>query len=560
MSTKNLISIASILWILLCSSAMAKGKFIEQKTVSQSPYYTGNKEAEQLQYKPAKEWLEQHTDKERQELVIRSQGFLIDDKRVGKEVTRIANRLLAQWPGKRPEINLFIGAQSSPLMYGASTSAAGEIFLRYGVLVQAESEDEVAAVIAHELSHVLLEHNKKLNYRKWAKETVDTVSEARELYSLANSMEYDKENRKINTDERAVSADLKKIASQSNVAEKFYASAHASMFSRSAEYEADILALDLMIAAGYAPRAMLITLERISHSYELANKVRKTLQEANRSFMDQQIKQLNAAIKTDDPEQLKSDTAISETLGKLEKQGIALSVGWLSRSHPNTDKRMTKVSDYLYSNYNRKVRRRRLDHNSMDAFRTGYNGAVIQNIAAASQSLSSLFADDLSDAEKLAKQAISGPTAENAFSRYAAYSVRSAQGKTKLALLNLEKMNTDDWIPIDESMELANVYLTEKKFPQAWKLIETQEGYFGEIDSFFPLKIKLALATKQMEKATDTASRCYKKHKIDNKIANQCAQLAGLDVKKKKSNPFGGLGSMLNKISSQDTRTTAVAQ
>jgi Zn-dependent protease with chaperone function len=540
----------SISLLSICASAATAEKFIEQKKIHKSEFYTGINDTLQLTYLKPGQWLDNHQMEDRNNMVIQNKGFLIEHKGLHQEVTRIANRLLEQWPGRSPEIGIFITAQSSPMLYSAETSASDEIFLCYGVLLQAESEDEVAAVLAHELSHILLEHNDKLNYKKWASSFTKNAAQVSSLYSMADNLEYDKSSGELTSDEKNIARDLRKVTAQRKVAGTFYQSAHASLFSRSAELEADKLAVDLLILAGYSPRAMVVTLERIGHSYNLSTGFEELLMNSTQELMTNQVQSVSAAISSNNIDSINTDKALNDALKGAEIKGLDIALGFLSNSHPNTDKRINKVSSYLFAEYKRKDRSRPLRAESMAPFREGENARVLANIKAANESLSALFSKDTSLAEQKAKAAISGPTSNYAYTRYAAYTVRQALGERKLALINLERIGLDQWIPINESMELSELYINERKFAAAEALIKVNESYFGEIDRYYPTNIKLELARDNKGQATTIANACYEKKGIDSDIAEQCAALAGIEITEKGKNPFSkliGFSKSLNK-------------
>ena len=68
----------------------------------------------------------------------------------------VMSRLVAVSPIERAPVRVFL--QATP-QWGASTSADANVYLNLGLLMGLENEDELAAVLAHELSHVILRHH-----------------------------------------------------------------------------------------------------------------------------------------------------------------------------------------------------------------------------------------------------------------------------------------------------------------------------------------------------------------------------------------------------------------
>lgn len=132
----------------------------------------------------------------------------------------------------------------------AFATSGGHILITRGLLKCAESEDALAAVIAHEVSHVVLGHSIK------ALETNKKVSgftdKWKQIVSSADSVLGEKLTSSLE-DFTSLVDDL-----ASNVFEKGY--------SQTQEFEADSKALQLMAVAGYNPNAMVRMLEKIKQN------------------------------------------------------------------------------------------------------------------------------------------------------------------------------------------------------------------------------------------------------------------------------------------------------
>jgi Zn-dependent protease with chaperone function len=94
----------------------------------------------------------------------RSAGKLNTDKALTARVKRVAQRLIAQTPVFRPdaakwkwEVNV---AQTQEL--NAYAMAGGKIMVYSGLVTRLQlTDDEMAAVIGHEIAHALREHSRK---------------------------------------------------------------------------------------------------------------------------------------------------------------------------------------------------------------------------------------------------------------------------------------------------------------------------------------------------------------------------------------------------------------
>lgn len=108
-----------------------------------------------------------------------------------------------------------------------------EVYIYRGLLEQVETDDELAAVISHEIGHIVNSHI--------ARQTI--VNTAVSNIPTSNS------NEKV-----AVGV---AVAKQLSVLK----------FSRNDEYEADLSGVDLMVKAGYNPLAMISVLNKICGNY-----------------------------------------------------------------------------------------------------------------------------------------------------------------------------------------------------------------------------------------------------------------------------------------------------
>ena len=159
-----------------------------------------------------------------------AQGALNQDRGLLARVNAIATRLEPQTrifrpdaPGWHWEVNVITSSQVN-----AFCMPGGKIMVYTGLAKQLNlSDDELAVVIGHEMSHALREHSREQVSQALAAQTAIGVGTA--LLGLGQG-----------------SADL---------AGAGYQSLLATRFSRTDENEADRMGLELMARAGYDPRA-----------------------------------------------------------------------------------------------------------------------------------------------------------------------------------------------------------------------------------------------------------------------------------------------------------------
>lgn len=149
------------------------------------------------------------------------------DPRINAYVQCVADNLIQRLPGEQPDWEVKVFQNATP---NAFALPGGKIGVHTGMLQVAETPDQLAAVIGHEIGHVMAEHsNERLTQQLGVKVVLFLVN----LFSdEPGSMEHELLMRTLG------------IGSRVGV---------LLPFSRVHEREADILGLELMSRAGFDP-------------------------------------------------------------------------------------------------------------------------------------------------------------------------------------------------------------------------------------------------------------------------------------------------------------------
>jgi len=516
--------------MLLFVNAGATEVYLEHKDVAGSSHYTGTPGAARVEPIPNSWWIVEHGDSAA-ELGIRDQGFVIEDSQLTELAYDIANRLLAQWPGKAPPIAIFVQGDRSPLSYGAQTTYYGEIFINYGVFLHAESEDELAAVIGHELAHVLLGHGQTLKYKKNVEKSLEVVSDARELYARAEALEYDEATEEFSLDP-SVEGKIKQSAVQKVVADRFYESVHATLFSRGNEHDADRLALDLMVAAGYSPMGLKASLERMAHSHDLSTEISDYLADSSQSLLQQSLTAVSAALNRDNVNATDLDSFFDNTSKDFTESALEFGknalINFSAKSHPVPQKRVEQITEYLYDIYPRSVRRRRPDTASAARFREGHIGDLMQRYTVANQAIEALGAGELELAQELSAAALMPPATNHPYTRYAGFVTGRESGDYDSMVANAASIDQDMLMPVFASVEIADFLSSAGEADAATNIMATYEGYYGVVTGYYPPKIRLSIADFEIEEAGRLAEACFRAAPPDSPLSNDCARESGI--------------------------------
>lgn len=157
---------------------------------------------------------------------------LIDDKALTAYLEQVGQRVLAALPGRQFTYRFAVVDQLEPNAFAAP---GGYIYVSRGLLALAQSEDELAGVIAHEIQHVERRHSVQQSRKELGLGLLALPGQ------LLGSI---------------VSEDLAALAGKPF-------EAIAAGYSRDQEREADTLGQPLAAAAGYDPTAMALILDRM---------------------------------------------------------------------------------------------------------------------------------------------------------------------------------------------------------------------------------------------------------------------------------------------------------
>ena len=126
--------------------------------------------------------------------------------------------------------------------FNAFATPGGHILLTRGLIEATASEDQLAAIIAHELAHITLRH---------AAAIIEEMALSNELDSIA------KQAAQLTGNSRAAQQALALRKSTAPILDAMIKNG----FSRDQEFQADAKALEFLNAAGYDPRALLQMLQ-----------------------------------------------------------------------------------------------------------------------------------------------------------------------------------------------------------------------------------------------------------------------------------------------------------
>ena len=180
---------------------------------------------------------------------VARQSDVLEDERVNRYVQRLGDKIASHAPGYQFRYKFVV--VDSPET-NAFALPGGYVFVNSGAIEAARNEGELAGVLAHEISHIVLRHG---------------TNQASKAYVAKNAM------RLIDAALGGAKQDVRRLASSLGFAGpgKLFLK-----FNRDAELEADVEGARLMAAAGYDPRDMASFFQSLGERDEDASRIAET--------------------------------------------------------------------------------------------------------------------------------------------------------------------------------------------------------------------------------------------------------------------------------------------
>ncbi len=131
----------------------------------------------------------------------------------------------------------------------AIATPGGHVLVSRGLLELAESEDDLAGILAHEVAHVVLAHGLA---------SIRTGRVTESVLALAGAAASDLTGSQLSELTDTFGGSVQDIVQTVAV----------NGYSRNSERDADLMAVELMLALGYNPRALINVLQRMDQLYE----------------------------------------------------------------------------------------------------------------------------------------------------------------------------------------------------------------------------------------------------------------------------------------------------
>jgi len=255
----------------------------------------------------------------------------------------VLGKLLAQSPVRKVPAKVHIRASGD---WAAKTTADANIYVALGTLLRLDDEDEVAALLAHESAHVILGHA-----------NADVVQDVQQRAIQVSALALDTRDfvKGVANGTPRTGSDKAGVKEQSR-ALLLNTMLVAPAWTREQERDADLLGVDLLARAGYAPSAMTSLLAK-QKSFETERAA-----DPETAALDKQLAAFGVdvnAIAADQTAKVTDGGGVAgQGLGAIAGSAIGSALSWGSqklaaagKSHPKTEDRIDDAKDYIKSYY-----------------------------------------------------------------------------------------------------------------------------------------------------------------------------------------------------------------
>ena len=342
--------------------------------------------------------------------------------REGLEVIR--DKLLSVWPERLPAPPGIAIHLTDASGYRATASRLGGVKLNFGIIEDCvigegrqekvcPTQDDLAFIVAHEMSHILLDHHGADDFRE------DLKKGAAQAISILHQVE-----QMTGSGESRVSQKLMLAYAAYGLLDQHLLT---PMWSRAQEKEADKLAVDLMHRAGFDSGRSQNVLERIKSSRENAKELTEEENDNKKNLVSE----------------------------------IQESFAYLKRTHPDFEERRESLFEkyiipvYIDTGNFPEVEPKPADF--LTSIRENPEASPFGRVVVTRQAQKAYRVGDIATAREAALRVLDGPHDPNFRAREVLASIREEEGATGKAIVNLQRGTCDPKAPASLFQQLAEM-------------------------------------------------------------------------------------------------------
>jgi len=421
---------------------------------------------------------------------LESNIYVYEDEGLQSYLVGIKDRLLRAWEGPALDIDIVV---ESDTRFNAYVDATSQLHISTGLLDSLDNEDELAAVIAHELAHLLYRHTtSRAGFERFGS-LVEAVG--------ANAMTIAVDGRV--SKEEGVRA-IRRLTKSGQVLGLLWSDLLVPKRSRETENQADRLGLDLLVRAGYNPNVFDKVLLRIQGAARVRTK-RVTLIEG-------MAKERLSDVQSDAQESIGTESAAA--LAKVTASLLDNALGFaddFSKRYEDSDARITSLALYRDKIYNDDELPPLITEDPyLVATGKQVKNSTLKADLESIRSIIALAEKDSRKAQRLFKSAsdnIDGPV-DLLSINLARASLEISERRYSDARTQLEALILDIRAPVEAYLRLARLQAYQKDFDVALATLDTGTRRIGRDYRFLPTRIYIEKLAGKSELAAKSTERC----------------------------------------------------
>ena len=422
-------------------------------------------------------------------------------------IERVARRLLdgVGVTGFVPKVEI----ASTERVWG-SVYPDGTILLSLGTLRNLDNEDQFAALMAHELSHVLLKHYGE----DWFMEAQDR---GLAIYNLILDIRREIEVRQGEYGESDMWSGLKNqmIAEAVVLGNEIFLDAP---FKRGQEDEADLLGIDLLVKAKYNPTGMIGMLKSVLANEERERKEAERLKEEQRATAQGGIPGFSSVFSAIGD--LFGD-AVSGLKGELRDE--------FGKGHRPTDERIEIARKYFGKHYGKRIHPK-VDTQSWEALLNAPDVVqVLDGYRAVTVARKAFNQGKVEPAVRRLRQSLNTLDSRHVMPRLVAAEMSLAARDYELAAAFFESSQTGYKPPISVFRGYADALAESGDTDGAFAMLDKGDNELGSPPQLLPMRIGLLTATGRVgnkEKLERTSAMVRCRVEGLEGLAKQCEKAA----------------------------------
>lgn len=424
--------------------------------------------------------------------------IFVDSPQIETYLRSVAQRLLDAGAVKMAVPHVLIYSSDA---FDVFTDSERNLILSTGALRRLDNEDELAAVLGHELSHQILKHPQRKDTMRMLPVGLETATTVRAV------------SRKGSRNAVAYSGKLSRFGEESlastQAANLVWSDLLAPSWNRKQERAADEKGFTLMRAAGYDPSAFGTLFQKLHDA------------EAKRSDRMEQLKRvLIARARASDARKKASAKKASETdeiasvmktaLTEKAAESVVSGLSSFNREYDSPDERQAGLARYA-----REHREKKRAASPTSAFkqtlRQGPGGRLLILDDAGVRVLEALNARNLAGAERAAKPLIaSGGKLASPHLNFPLGAWYHARGRAEIGERHARAWLTAKRPPAQAYVWVAYYQANRKEYGRAIETLEKARKRVGNSAPFLPHLVSLAVGAGRKEKAEKYTRECAK--------------------------------------------------